>query len=126
MAEYQHFSERVPKFSFMKRITAILCILCLFMAFTSVAQTDVNKDIDLTKVYEQVVKEGYGTPEIHLKLANEYYFLNDYTNAKKWYEKLFEDEKPTDKMLLFRYKQTLKALNLTFDKNPYLAVSGTN
>ena len=96
------------------------------MAFTSVAQTDVNKDIDLTKVYEQVVKEGYGTPEIYLKLANEYYFLNDYTNAKKWFEKVFDDQKPTDKMLLFRYKQTLKALNLTFDKNPYLAVSGTN
>ena len=110
----------------MKRIAPILFALCLSTAFTTVAQTDVNKDIDLAKVYEQVVKEGYGTPEIHLKLANEYYFQNDFANAKKWYEKVFEDKKPTDKMLLFRYKQTLKALNLNLEENPYLAVSGTN
>lgn len=109
----------------MKRI-ALVFVLCLCSVFATQAQTDVNKDIDLAKVYEQVVKEGYGTPEIHLKLANEYYFQNDYTNAKKWYEKVFENEKPTDKMLLFRYKQTLKALKLDVDKNPYLAVSGTN
>lgn len=101
-------------------------VVCLFWAFSATAQTDVNKDIDLTKVYEQVVKEGYGTPEIHLKLANEYYFQNNFVKAKEWYEKVFEHEKPTDKMLLFRYKQTLKALNLSVEQNKYLAISGTN
>lgn len=101
-------------------------VLCLFGGVSSFAQTDVNKDIDLAKVYEQVVKEGYGTPEIHLKLANEYYFQNNFTKAKEWYEKVFENEKPTDKMLLFRYKQTLKALNVNLEQNKYLAVSGTN
>jgi len=107
----------------MKRIIPTLSFVCLLSAFTSVAQTDVNKDIDLTKVYEQVVKEGYGTPDIHLKLANEYYFQNNYLKAKEWYEKLFENQKPTDKMLLFRYKQTLKALNLNLEKNKFLAIT---
>ena len=110
----------------MKSFAPLIFVLCLFMVFSSMAQTDVNKDIDLTKVYEQVVKEGYGTPEIHLKLANEYYFQNKYLKAREWYEKVFEHEKPTDKMLLFRYKQTLKALNVNFEKNKYLTVSGTN
>ncbi|MEL6809938.1 MAG: hypothetical protein AAFP76_01235 [Bacteroidota bacterium] len=105
----------------MKKIVPALMV-CLFSAFGLSAQTDVNKDIDVTKVYEQVVKEGYGTPEVHLKLANEYYFQNDFENAKKWYEKVFEEEKPTDKVLLFRYKQTLKALKINFEANPYLAV----
>lgn len=104
-----------------------MLIACFFTLFTATAQTDVNRDIDVAKVYEQVVKEGYGTPTIYLKLANQYYFQNNYKNAKKWYEKVFEDEeKATDKMLLFRYKQTLKALKINWDKNPYLAVSGTN
>jgi tetratricopeptide (TPR) repeat protein len=101
-------------------------VLFLLWTFSSSAQTDVNKDIDLTRVYEQVVKEGYGTPEIHLKLANEYYFQNNYAKAKEWFEKVFENEKPTDKMILFRYKQTLKALNVSFERNKYLAISGTN
>lgn len=110
----------------MKPFKPLIFLLCLLWAFTSSGQTDVNTDIDLTKVYEQVVKEGYGTPEVHLKLANEYYFKNNYKKAREWYEKVFENEKPTDKMLLFRYKQTLKALNVDTQQNKYLAVSGTN
>jgi len=117
----------MPQILDMKRIAPLMLIACLFTMLTATAQTNVNKDIDVAKVYEQVVKEGYGTPTVYLKLANEYYFQNDYANAKKWYEKVFEDkEKATDKMLLFRYKQILKALKLSVDDNPYLAVSGTN
>lgn len=117
----------MPQILDMKRIAPLMLIACLLTIFTTTAQTNVNKDIDVAKVYEQVVKEGYGTPTIYLKLANEYYFQNDYTNAKKWYEKVFEDkEKAADKMLLFRYKQILKALKLNVDENPYLAVSGSN
>jgi hypothetical protein len=117
----------MPQILDMKRIAPLMLIACFFMMLTANAQTNVNKDIDVAKVYEQVVKEGYGTPTIYLKLANEYYFQNDYANAKKWYEKVFEEkDKATDKMLLFRYKQILKALKLNVDENPYLAVSGTN
>ena len=100
-----------------------VCLLCSSMAFS---QTDVNKDINLAVVYEQVVKEGYGTPEVHLKLANEYYFQGNYDQAKKWYEKVFETAQPTDKKLLFRYKRTLKALKISTEDNPYLTVAGAN
>ncbi len=111
----------------MRRIAPFLCMLC-FLATSQLfaqnqAKTDVNKDIDVAKVYEQVVKEGYGTPEIYLKLANEHYFQGNYTSAKKWFEKVFETEKPTDKKIVFRYKQTLKALKVRLEGNPYLAVS---
>ena len=100
-----------------------MIIASLFAISTATAQTDVNKDINVAEVYEQVVKEGYGNVDVYLKLANEYYFQNDFNNAKKWFEKVFEDkEKATDKMLLFRYKQTLKALKISWETNPYFAV----
>ena len=107
----------------MKLLTPAFILFCFLATHVGLAQTDVNKDIDVAKVYEQVVKEGYGTPTVYLKLANEYYFQGKYDRAKKWYEKVFETEKPTDKMILFRYKQTLKALKLTFEGNPYLVTS---
>ena len=110
----------------MKIITPLLIAASLFMAGTALAQTDVNKDIDVARVYVQVVKEGYGTPTIYLKLANEYYFHSNYADAKLWYEKVFESEQPTDKTILFRYKQSLKALKLNPEENPYLAVSAAN
>jgi hypothetical protein len=86
----------------------------------------VNKDVDLAKVYEQVVVEGYGTPKIYKDLANAYYFKNEYFKAKKWFEKLFDVEKPTDATLKHRYRQTLKALDLEFKNNQYLTASSSN
>jgi hypothetical protein len=118
----------IPQILDMKRIAPLVLFASLFAMLTATAQTDVYKDINVAKVYEQVVKEGYGTVTVYLKLANEYYFQNDYANARKWYEKVFEDkEKAGDKMLLFRYKQTLKALKINWVENPYLVTSlGTN
>ncbi|MBV1923565.1 MAG: tetratricopeptide repeat protein [Flavobacteriaceae bacterium] len=89
-------------------------------------KTDVNKDIDLVKVYESYVKDGYGTSSIYNKLANAYYFKNEFIEAKKWFEKLFEIEKLEDATLKFRYKQTLKALNLNPEENTHLTIAGTN
>ena len=71
-------------------------------------------------VYERLVKEGYGTPSVYLKLANSYYFTSRYKDAIKWFETLFKEEPPTDKMVLFRYKQSLKALRMDYHNNPYL------
>ncbi|MAP53658.1 hypothetical protein [Altibacter sp.] len=92
---------------------------------TTTPKTNVNTDVDVTVVYEQVVKEGYGTPFIYLELANAYYFKNDHFNAKKYYEKLFEVEKPTDETLKFRYMQTLKALKISLASNEYLSAVET-
>ena len=113
----------------MKLWSSILITFCLLISGTLLSQEettiDVNKDISITKVYEQVIKEGYGTPKVYLDLANAHYFKNNHAQAKKWFEKLFEVEKPTDETLKFRYKQTLKALNVPFAANQYLsAVDG--
>ena len=105
----------------------------LFLVFISTLsfsqsekKTEVNTEIDIVKVYAQVVKEGYGTPQIYKELANGYYFRSNYTESKKWFEKLFDSEKTTDETLLYRYKQSLKALGLYSEKNSYLAISVTN
>lgn len=99
-----------------------LCAIPYFSFSQNDTTIDVNKDIAITKVYEQVIKEGYGTPKVYRDLANAYYFEGVYASAKKWYEKLFETSSP-DKTILFRYKQTLKALNISIEKNKYLASS---
>ena len=74
--------------------------------------TIVNKDIDIVKVYQKVVKDGYGTPSVYKELANATYFRSEYAESKKWFEKLFGEVKVTDSTLIFRYHQTLKALGL--------------
>jgi tetratricopeptide (TPR) repeat protein len=116
----------------MKRLPQLIFLLFSCLAISTFAQsksatkTDVNKDVDVVKVYEQVAKDGYGTPYIYEELANAYYFKNEYEKAKKWFEKLFDVQKPLDATLIHRYRQTLKALDLEFKGNRYLAVSGTN
>jgi len=107
-----------------------LVVFCLslnsFSQNSAMHKIDVNKDIDVVKVYKQVVKEGYGTTLIYKELANASYFKSDYVEAKIWYEKLFDEEKTTDKTLLFRYRQSLKALGLYRETNAYLSVNNSN
>ncbi|NND62979.1 MAG: tetratricopeptide repeat protein [Flavobacteriaceae bacterium] len=110
----------------MKFKSLLILPILLLVCNSAISQNntiDVNKDVDVTKVYEQVVKEGYGTPVVYLKLANAHYFKGNYAEARKWFEKVFEGQKPTDKKILFRYKQTLKALKQDLDTNKYLSVS---
>jgi len=107
----------------MKIFSLFLLGLLPIISFSQNATSiDVNKDIAITKVYEQVIKEGYGTPKVYKDLANAYYFEGEYTSAKKWYEKLFESTSP-EKITLFRYKQTLKALNISLEENKYVAAT---
>ena len=77
---------------------------------TKTHKTDVNKDIDVVRVYEQVVEEGYGTPFIYKKLATAYYFKSEYDKAISWFQKLFSEEKNTDPELAHQYNQALKAV----------------
>lgn len=88
---------------------------------TEVVTTDVNKDIDLMRVYEQYVKDGYGTPAVYKKLANGYYFINEYVSAKKWLEVLLQADDATPKMYVNRYIQTLRALDIDTANNKYLS-----
>ncbi len=100
-----------------------LLAFLLFAGISSVSfsqnstKTDVNKDIDVVRVYEQVVEEGYGTPFIYKELANAYYFKSEYKTALLWFEKLFEAEKTNDTEVLQHYKQTLKAVKSAKNSN---------
>ena len=103
------------------------CLLFLFSLSatitaqsTEVEKIDVNKDIDLMRVYEQYVKDGYGTPAVYKKLADGYYFKNDYLTAKKWLEALLQADESTPKMYVNRYIQTLRALDIDTANNRYL------
>lgn len=102
----------------------IAFVLLVFISFTGFSQkkAKVNRDIDIVKVYEQTIKEGYPTLEIYQKLANAQYFRSNYKEAKKWFEKWFEMEMPKDETSKYRYKQTLKVLKVDARKNKYLAV----
>ena len=115
----------------MRNLSRFACpLLFLFASVSAVSQTkktDVNTDVDLVKVYEQVVKEGYPTLEIYQELATAQYFRSNYAEAKKWFEKWFEMEEPKDKTVRHRYKQTLRALKVSTKNNKYLAVTaGSN
>lgn len=77
---------------------------------TNVHKTDVNKDIDVVRVYEQVVVEGYGTPFIYKQLATAYYFKSEYGKALAWFQKLSAEEKNKDPELAHQFNQTLKAI----------------
>jgi len=107
-------------------------LLLLFIGISSISfsqteeKTNVNRDIDIVKVYTQVVKEGYGTPQVYKELANACYFKSDYKASIKWFEKFFETEKNIDETLLYRYKQSLKAMGLYSESNVFLAVGSTN
>lgn len=73
---------------------------------------DVNKDIDVVRVYEQVVREGYGTAFIYRELATAHYFRNNYDAALRWFVKLFSVETIHDPDLLHKFKQVQKAVAL--------------
>lgn len=80
-------------------------------------KTDVNKDIDVVRVYEQVVREGYGTAFIYKKLATAYYFRSDYDRALTWFQKLFAETKNNDPELAQQYQQTLRAVAIENSEN---------
>lgn len=93
--------------------------ILLFLSFTTFSfsqaarKTDVNKDIDIVRVYEQVVEEGYGTATIYKELATAFYYKNEYSKSLNYFQKLFALEKVTDPDLQYKYKQILRALEAT-------------
>lgn len=116
----------------MKKLPWFLLVLFACTSMATFAQsksskkTDVSKKIDVVSVYEQMALDGDGTPYIYKELAYAYYFKNEYQEAKKWFEELFEAEEQSDQKVKHRYRQTLKVLSLDFKDNPYLVKSGAN
>ncbi|MFT5237280.1 MAG: hypothetical protein ACI9M9_000872 [Flavobacteriaceae bacterium] len=116
----------------MKKIPCLLLVLfaCTSMATFAQSKSDekaeVHEKIDVVNVYEQMALDGDGTPYIYKELAYAYYFKNEYKEAKKWFEELFEAEEQSDETVKHRYRQTLKVLSLDFKENRYLVKSGAN
>ena len=95
-----------------------LCTFCLMLVSissfsqgpTPQSKTTSNTRIDVLTVYEDVVAQGYESAQVYRKLANGRFFERNYTEAKKWYAKLFEmDDKP-EPIEYLRYSETLAAL----------------
>ncbi len=97
---------------------AIFCISTFSFSQTNTAAISVDKNIDFVRVYEQVVREGYGTPFIYEKLATAYYFKSEYEKAVSWFQKLYSEKHITDPQLAYQYSQALKAVAFASSKNP--------
>lgn len=104
----------------------ILIIAITFTGIFSYGQKDLIKEsnndfkrlayIDAQQMYLEVVNNGFESRELFSKLGDTYYFNNDYVNAHKWYEKLFNFNKELiEKEYFFRYAQSLKAVG-EYDK----------
>ncbi len=65
--------------------------------------------IKAIEIYENLVKNGQGTPEIFEKIANAYYDNASYIQANKWFEKLYVINPNMKSENHFRYSNTLKA-----------------
>ncbi len=81
-----------------------------------------NQKIDLIKVYEMVVVDGYESAQIFETLATEHFFKKNYADAKKWFEKLFKVEKNPEPIAYFRYAKSLEALEDHNAADQYLAI----
>ncbi len=99
-------------------LNIFLSILLSCMAYSQdkrleKANEDFNRFafVDARKIYLQVAKSGYESPELFKKLGDSYYFNAQLEDAVIWYEKLtttYTEE--IDPEYLFRYSQSLKSV----------------
>jgi len=81
-----------------------------------------NKPIDVIKIYEMVVAEGYVSSQIYETLATENFYISNFADAKKWFEKLFALDSNPEPMAYYRYAKSLEALKELEKANQYLAL----
>lgn len=97
----------------------IFLILTFFLAFgfsiyaqqSDIASSQKNQFIDVVKVYEKVIEDGYESFQIYEKLATTNFERGQYEEAKKWFEKWFNKDKNPINIAYLKYSKTLKALN---------------
>lgn len=82
-----------------------------FAQQSDVASLQQNQFIDVAKVYEKVVEDGYESVQIFQKLADTYYSRGNYTEAKKWFERWFQRDKSPEKIAYLKFSKTLDALH---------------
>ena len=67
--------------------------------------------IDVLSIYANVVDKGYKSPEMLKKVADKYYFENDFEAAAKCYLELFSLDENSEPVLYLRCGKSLKAIN---------------
>lgn len=103
-------------------------IFSLFSFFTSYSQQSAivgnqkEQHIDVIKVYEKVVEDGYESIQIFEKLANSNYEKGNYLEAKKWFKKWFSKDTNPKTIAYLRYSKTLEALNEPEKAKHYLSL----
>lgn len=92
----------------------------------TVAGSQQDQHIDVVKVYEKVVEDGYESAQIFEKLANSNYERGNYAEAKKWFEKWFKKDKNPEAIAYLKYSKTLEALNEPEKAKHYLSLYEKN
>ncbi len=116
----------------LKIIIPVIMLKILFVAFLSVTFSSAvfsqnsniatTIEIDVIKIYEQVVEGGYESAQIYQKLAQENFAKKNFLDSKKWFEKWFTlDEKP-EPIAYLQYSKTLEILNQKQKAKEYLAL----
>jgi len=100
----------------MKKNLTPLLIALFCIAFSAQGQENLpektfeSKQIDVIKIYENVLNDGYESAQIYQKLAQANYARGNYQDAKKWFEKWFEMEKNPSPVAYYHYSKTLEYL----------------
>lgn len=98
--------------SIQQNLLAFIFVVCIStVSFSqSKPKSASSKKIDVVKVYEQVVREGYGTPFIYKHLASAYYFKGEYAKSVLWFNKFYAEMDDNNPELEKQYKMALKAV----------------
>ena len=103
-----------------KRLSTIALVFSLVLGNTDgFAQAGLNTAgkgydrwayMDAIKMYEKVFNKGFSNQELVEKLGNAYYFNGRYSEAQKYYQKLFSEYNLSDvsQEYLYRYAHTLQ------------------
>lgn len=109
-----------------RTVCLVLLLLIGNVTIISAQQSEKIKQadryIDVVKVYELVVEEGYESAQIFEKLAHSYFAKRNYTEANKWFIKLFEIEKNPKPLSYLQFSKTLKELSEHSKASEYLVL----
>jgi len=77
-------------------------------------------NIDIIKTYERVLEKGYESLDMLKKIANSYYFNNEFEKAEQCYGKLFAKTTELEAEFYYRYSISLKSVGKTEKSIEYL------
>lgn len=75
------------------------------------AQSKKSINVDILSTYANVLDKGYKSADMLKKVADKYYFENDFEAAAKCYLQLFNVEENSEPVFYLRCAKSLKAIN---------------